>query len=77
MQSHDAAHGPEARNGSTLRTIAVWGSLWLLPLILPKRDGQALKVIAQRFKRKANTVAQAICRIRSGLRSCIDARREA
>ncbi|MDA3962192.1 MAG: sigma-70 family RNA polymerase sigma factor [Planctomycetota bacterium] len=35
-------------------------------------DGQSLKDMARRFKRKANNVAQAICRIRSGLRSCIE-----
>lgn len=29
----EAAHSPPARNGSTLRNIAVWGALWLLPLM--------------------------------------------
>ncbi|UWQ34395.1 chromate efflux transporter [Leisingera sp. M527] len=33
------AHHTPARNGSTLRTIAVWGGLWLLPLIALSLSG--------------------------------------
>ncbi|AHD01045.1 chromate efflux transporter [Leisingera methylohalidivorans] len=35
----DPAHSAPARNGSTLRTIAVWGGLWLLPLIALSLSG--------------------------------------
>ncbi|WP_027258737.1 chromate efflux transporter [Leisingera aquimarina] len=35
----DPAHRTPARNGSTLRTIAVWGGLWLLPLIALSLSG--------------------------------------
>ncbi|MBY6065425.1 chromate efflux transporter [Leisingera aquaemixtae] len=33
------AHNPPASNGSTLGTIAVWGGLWLLPLVLLSLTG--------------------------------------
>ncbi|MDC0656864.1 chromate efflux transporter [Leisingera sp. SS27] len=35
----EALHTPPASNGSTLRTIAVWGALWLLPLIALSLSG--------------------------------------
>ncbi|WP_424980228.1 chromate efflux transporter [Leisingera sp. S232] len=36
-----AAHSPAVHNGSTLRTIMVWGALWLLPLIALSLFGAA------------------------------------
>ncbi|MEW2911481.1 chromate efflux transporter [Leisingera sp. JC11] len=36
-----AVHTPPARNGSTLRTILVWGALWLMPLIALSLAGAA------------------------------------
>ncbi|QAX29882.1 chromate efflux transporter [Leisingera sp. NJS204] len=39
VSSGGPAHRPPARNDSTLRTIAVWGGLWLLPLIALSLSG--------------------------------------
>ncbi|UWQ80792.1 chromate efflux transporter [Leisingera sp. S132] len=50
----EALHAPPASNGSTVRTIALWGALWLLPLIaLSLSDASFLADIGWFFSKLA------------------------